>query len=809
MNPKLKQFLPHLVAPIVFIVAAYVYFSPLLEGKGLAQHDIEQWRGSAKELVDYREATGEQSLWTNSMFGGMPSYLISTVFEGNLLRYVDKFLGFAQHPASLIFITLLGFYVLLLVLGVNPWLAIVGAFAYGLSSYFFIIITAGHNAKIHAIAYVAPMIAGLVLAYRGKILGGLALFALFLGLNLNAGHVQITYYAGFVMVALFFAYLYKAIKENLMPQFAKASIALGIAAILAVGANFSRLYFTYDYGKDSIRGPSELTADAHNKTSGLDKDYATAWSYGVGETFNLLVPNLYGGSSMSDLGTESHTYNFLMQNNVPPSQARAIVQQMPAYWGPQPMTSGPVYIGAIVVFLFIFGLMFVKGPEKWAILIVTLIGIALAWGKNMMWFTDLFLHYFPGYNKFRTVSMILYIAELTMPLLAFIALKRVFDGDFSKADFRKAFFWALGITGGICLFLLLFGGSAMSFSAEVDAQYIAAGWPRELFDAVAADRAALMKADALRSLMYILLGGGVVFAFVEKKLKPMVFIGALGFLIIADMWVINRRYLNNEHFVDVSRVEKPFPKTAADEQILTDKSLNYRVFNLTVSPFNDASTSYYHKSIGGYHGAKLRRYQDVIDLHISRGNMKVLNMLNTKYFIEQGQAGPVAKLNTEAMGNAWFVDSVSIQPNADAEVDALGEFNPATTALVDKRFESFIADFTPAADSSASIQLVEYYPNRLVYSSKSSVNQLAVFSEIYYDKGWKAYIDGVEAPHFRANYILRAMAIPAGEHKVKFEFKPAMFAVGKAVDLASSLLIILLFVGWAGFGAYKEFVAKK
>jgi hypothetical protein len=800
----LVKILPHIVAPILFLLASYVYFSPLIEGKSLSQHDVVQWKGQAKEIVDYRNATGEETLWTNTMFGGMPSYLISVKYSGNLLSWVNRIFEIGQRPASFMFLTLMGFYILLLVLGVNPWLSIVGAFSYGLSTYFFLALGAGHNAKVHAIAYVAPMLAGMILAFRGKIWGGFALFGLFFGLNLYTGHPQITYYAGFIMVALVVAYFYSSYKEKMLKQFAQAIGVLAIAGLLAFGANFSKLWFTYDYGKYSTRGLSELTSNKADKTSGLDKGYAMDWSYGVAESFNIMIPNLMGGSSSGGLGTDSKTYDFLKQNGFSSNQADQYVSQLPTYWGPQPMTSGPVYIGAIVVFLFLFGLFAVKGPEKWALLLVTALSMALAMGHNFLWLSNFFLDHFPGYNKFRTVSMILYIAEVTMPLLAFIALKQVYDGTLNSKQFNFAFKWSLGIAGGLSLIFLLLGGSLFSFSGAVDSQLTSSGWPAQLLEAFRDDRKALLKADAFRSLIFIVLSAGTLYAFFIKKLKPIYFVAILGLLIVVDMWAVNKRYVNNNSFAEVQKVDQPFTPTAADLQILKDKTLDYRVFNLTVSPFNDGSTSYFHKSIGGYHGAKMRRYQELIDEHISKGNMAVLNMLNTRYVIQQGEKGPVAQFNPNALGNAWFVDTIQLAPNADAEIAALSNFNPSRKAIIDKRFRQYLESLSTSNDTTGTISLVDYKPNRLVYKSDTKSPKVAVFSEIYYPKGWTVTIDGKAQDHFRANYVLRAMVVPAGSHEIVFAFKPKMFEIGQKIDLASSLLIIIVFLGWIGIEVKKQ-----
>ncbi|HNV80815.1 MAG TPA: YfhO family protein [Tenuifilaceae bacterium] len=810
MKTLLKNSYPHLIAIAIFLITSYIYFFPLLEGKGLQQHDIEQFRGSAREIIEHREKYGEEPLWTNSMFSGMPAYLISTKYTGNLLNRIDYLLQFGKRPASTIFFTLVGFYILLLVLGVNPWLSIVGAFAYALSSYFFIIITAGHNAKMHAISYVAPMIAGLILTLKGKHLSGLALFALFLGLNLDAGHVQITYYAAFIMLAIGIAHLAGVIRKKEYVGFSKAIGVLAIAALLAVGANFSRLYFTWESGKYSIRGPSELTSEKENKASGLDRGYALDWSYGVGETFNLLIPNLMGGSSMDAPGANSEAYSFLRKHGYPHGQAIEFLNaSFRNYWGPQPMTMGPVYIGAIVFFLFFLALFLIKGPYKWAILGVTILAIMLAWGRNFMPLTNLFFNYFPGYNKFRTVSMILYIAELTIPLLGIMAVKKIYDGEVGKSEFLKAFKWALGITGGLCLFFILFGGSVLTFLNEHELSFLSEqqGTPYfDLFEAIKSDRKSLMQADALRSLAFILLGAGALLGFYFKKIKPPYFIALLGLFIVSDMWVVNRRYLNSKNFIPINKVEKPFSPSKADEQILADKALYYRVYNLTVSPFNDASTSYFHKSIGGYHGAKLMRYQEIINHHITKGNMAVLNMLNTKYLIERGEQGPVARINPDALGNAWFTDSIIMVNNADEEIQALNNFDPATTAIVDKRFAHLVESYNPSPDGNDWIRLTNYKANELIYSYNLASPRLAIFSDIYYPAGWTALVDGKPATYFRANYILRAMVLQPGSHEVIFRFKPRMFTIGHFVDLTSSLLILLLLMGacYTGYSALRR-----
>lgn len=788
----LSKMLPHMAAVLIYAAVALAYFYPQLQGKRLSQHDINMWRGGAQELIDYREQTGEQSQWCGTMFSGMPAYLVCVRYTGELTNVVDRALNFLHTPASWIFLSMIGFYILLIVMGLNPWIAIVGGLAYGLSTYYFIVIGAGHNAKIHTIAYIAPTIAGMVLALRGRLLAGGALFAIALSLNIGAGHPQISYYGLFVMAAMAIAMLYSAFKDKTLPTFLKGVGILAVASVLAVGSHFSRLWFTYDSGKDSIRGKTELTSEQHNRTSGLDKDYAMQWSYGKMETFNLLIPNLMGGSSSMDMGTKCHTYQFLRSKGVPNNQCLSFVGNMPTYWGPQPMTSGPVYVGAVVVFLFVLGLFLVKGPIRWALAAVTLLGIMLSWGNNFMPLSNLFFDYFPAYNKFRTVSMILYIAELTMPLLGFIALKDIYDGTISRQQIMRGLKWALGITGGLCLAFGLLGGAMFDFEASYDTSM---GLPAEILNALRDDRRSMLRADSFRSLAFVLAAAATLYFMAIGKLKQRTFVLLLGLIVLIDMWPVNKRFLDNSQFVDARKVEQPFVPSTADKQILADKSY-FRVFNLTVSPFNDASTSYFHKSIGGYHGAKLRRYQELIDSYLSKFHMGVINMLNTKYIIQRGEQGPIAQINPEANGPVWFVDSVVVVSNADEELERLGQIDTKTTAVVDKRFEKQLSAYTPTPRSTAdTIAFERYTPKSVSYNYRSQQPRLAVFSEIYYAKGWQATIDGQPAEHFRANYVLRAMVIPAGEHHIEFKFEPSMWNIGRTIDYASSIAILLAALG--------------
>lgn len=802
---NLKKLYPILVAALLFLIISYIYFPSLIEGKVIQQHDNLTYKGMSKEVRDFRKETGEEALWTNGMFGGMPAYLVSTIYKYNIVKEVDKLLRFAQRPASQLFLLLLGSYITLLLFGVNPWLSILGAIAISFSSYNFIIIAAGHNTKVIAIAYMTPTIASVYYTFKKKALLGGALTALFLGLLINAGHLQITYYAFLTVLILGIVEIIYAIK-NKENDFIKRTVILIIAAILAVGCNFGSLWNTYEYGKYSIRGKSELTHEEHNKTSGLDKDYAMDWSYGIDETLTLLIPNFKGGSSVGSVGENSSSYEFF-KNIQGERYAAQVIKQLPMYWGTQPFTSGPVYLGAIVIFLFVIGIFILDPKLKWWLITATVLSILLSWGHNFRWFSELFLHYFPGYNKFRVVAMTLVIAQITVPLMGILTLKKIFEGSVEKAKLVKAFKNSLYIVGGIALFFSIFPGMIFDFSAMIDQQYIAQGG-QAFVDALREDRMMLLRHDAFRSLIFILLSAGILFVYLKGKLKQNYVIVGLAVLILVDLWSVDKRYLNDDNFVSNRKAKEPYQMTQADQMILQDKDPNYRVLNLTVDPFNDASTSYFHKSIGGYHGAKMRRYQELIEFQISKNNMDVLNMLNTKYFIvPDNNKQPYAQLNPEALGNAWFVNSFKIVENADEEIDALSDFNPSEEAIIDKRFEKFVEGEQFLKDSISTINLIDYKPNHLTYDVNSTGKKLAVFSEIYYPKGWTAYIDGNEANHFRVNYVLRAMVIPEGNHTVEFKFKPKSYFAGNKIALISSIIMVLFLIGTLGmeaFNYYKE-----
>jgi hypothetical protein len=805
----LRSSMPHLVAVIIFLAITLIYFYPVLEGKVLHTNDGSVAQNASKEIRDYRAKYGNEPLWTNSMFSGMPAYLISTRFPGNLMKYADTLLRKIKQPVSTIFLTMLGFYILLLIFNVKPWLAIAGAIAYGLSTYFFFILAAGHNTKAVAIAYMAPMIGSVYYTYRYNIFKGIVLTAFFLSLEIIANHPQITYYSFICILVLVITEFIWSLKQKDLMNFVKRSAFLVIPVLLAVGMNFASLSTTNEYGKYSTRGKSELITDDKNKTGGLDRDYITDWSYGIDETFTLLVPNFKGGADIP-FDRNSETVTALRKNN-----AGQAANQFYRYWGQQRWTDGPVYVGAIVVFLFIFGLVIIKGPEKWWLLAATLLSIMLAWGKNFMPLTNLFLDYFPGYNKFRAVTMTLVIAEFCMPLLAVLALRDIFDGTATKKEFMKGLKIAFGITGGLTFLFILFPGISGSFISPAEQGN---GIPEWLTSALKRDREGMLRGDALRSLLFISMGAGVLLALHYEKIKKEYAIVLLGLLFLLDMFLIDKRYMNSDKFVTPKMAEKAVQPSLADRRILEDKS-TFRVFNLAVSPFNDASTSLFHQSIGGYHGAKLRRYQDMIDSVIMKdyfvfysaintaktiedlkpaleklsGN-NALRMLNAKYFIIMPEMDPV--VNSKALGNCWFADTVIFAGNANQELSLLNRIDPGRQAVADIRFKEIIKNSSFHGGEGDRIGLVSYKPNELIYKSGSVTERLAVFSEIYYPAGWKAYIDGKESAHVRVNYLLRGLVIPAGDHEVRFSFKPDSYYIGNKISYASSAIFILMAAGY-------------
>ena len=805
---------------VIFIVLSYIYYSPVLEGKKLITNDTSVWKASAKEIFEHREKYGEEPLWTNSMFSGMPSYQISANYKGNLVKPIQKFFQVFNIPVSALFLTLLGFFILLLVFDVKPWLAATGAIAYAFGSYNFIILAAGHNTKAYAIAYMAPMIAGIILSFRKNRLAGAALAGLFLSLEIAANHLQITYYALLILIVFGLSELWFTIKESKFLNLSKSFGLLAIVALLAVGANFAPLYTTMEYTDYTMRGGSNLSTSDESAKTGLDKEYATRWSLGTGETLTLLIPNIRGGAS-EGLDRDSETFKLLQKY-----QATQLLPYFHGYWGKQPGTS-PVYAGAIVIFLFFLGIFLVDKRDRWWLIAATVLSIMLAWGKNFMGLTSLFFDYFPGYNKFRAVSMILVIAGFTIPLLGFLGLRNLFEGKVERKEFLKALKWSLGITAGLSLLFSLFPGAAGNFSSPNDSALFAQlGLNPDMISqfesTLISDRKALLQTDALRSFAFIVLAGGSIYFWYIKKLKLNYTIGILAILILVDLWAVDKRFLNNDMFRTQPENAEAYPMTNADREILKDTSPSYRVLNLAVSTFNDASTSNYHKSIGGYHGAKLQRYQELIMNGLSTDINRIrsvaqnassleqlkaplpgcnsLNMLNTRYIIINPEGNPL--VNENALGNAWLVKSTRIVNSADEEISLINNFDPKEVALVDNQFSDLLSN--SEYDSAGSIELISYKANELIYDYNSPSRSLAVFSEIYYPLGWEAYVDGVQSDYFRVNYLLRGMELPEGKHEIIFRFDPESYHTGNTVAFISSILLLIIIAGLAVFSYLKN-----
>lgn len=800
-----------IVASLLFLVLSFAYFSPLLQGKVIKTQDITMYKGMSKELTDYRNEHGKEALWTNRYFSGAPSFLVSTQYHGNLISKILLPVQKIPRPASYLFISLILFFILLKVMGINTWISAVGALAYSLNTMFFVWVGTGHMSKAFTLTFMALLVGGIYYAYNQKKIIGSLIAAFALSWMINAGHPQITYYAGIMVLIMAITYFIFALKEKVILDFLKTSGLLAIAAILAIGTNYSRLATTMEYGKYSTRGQSELTDASGNKTTGLDKDYILDYSYDMAEAVSAFIPRFKGGGNAEPLGEKSHLYKLIASQDK--NYARRVAQALPLYWGSQPISAAPFYFGAVLVFLFVFGLFVLKGREKWWLAITVLAAFLLSLGKYFPALSNIMLDYFPGYNKFRDVKNIVVIEQFAMALLGVLAIKEVVTKKVSEKQFMNALKYSFAITGGFALIFALIPNLAGDFSSAMDAHM---GAP-EIAEALRADRKMVLRADAFRSFVFVTLAAITLLAYWKNKLKAQYALLAWGVLIVVDLWPINKKYLNNDNFESKRKAEIPIEMTPADKAILQDNSLDYRVLNLTVNPFSDGTTSYYHNSIGGYHGAKLERYQELIEHGISPdisnlqnsfsnirtqadvdsvfSTLKILNMLNTKYIIHNPNAQPL--LNKSALGNAWFVDSYKIVANADEEVAQLKTFNPAQNALIDKRFEKQIDNLSIQKDSNASIRLVTYEPNYLKYESLNNYDGLAVFSEIYYPAGWIAKINGEEVPYFRTDYVLRGIRIPAGKNTIEFSFHPKTYFMGEKVSLASSLILLLLAIGVA------------
>ncbi|MFI3314875.1 MAG: YfhO family protein [Rikenellaceae bacterium] len=795
---RIKKYIPHVVALLFFAITSAIYFAPQFEGKDVRQSDNVQYNGMKGGITEHIEEYGEHPQWAPNMFSGMPAYLIDMNYEGRYIKILADKLYFLGTPAAFYFVMMAGFYFMLLCFGVTPYLALLGGVAYGLSSYFMIIYEAGHITKLMALAYIAPLIGSVYLTFRKNIWLGASLTGIFAAIEISTSHPQITYYFFFVLLALAIFEGVNFYKQNRFPSFWARCGALIVVAALAFGANSVQLWYISNYTKDSMRGKSELKQEGSTseQTKGLDKDYITAWSYGKMESLNLLVPNLMGESSSSGFAKDGE-----VAQSLKPYGAYSIATQIPSYWGPQPFTSGAVYVGAVIVFLFVFGLFIVKGWIKMWLASVSLLALFLAWGKYMMWFTDIFIDYVPLYSKFRTVSMILVIIQWSMPLLALLALQKVYSKEVTKEEVLKSLKRSLYIVGGILLILIIFGGSLFDFISDSDTRL---GLPNDVISAMISERESMMKSDALRSLFFVLSTAAIVWAFAYEKIKKNVAISLLIVAVMIDMIGVDLRFLNHDHFIPKKEAIAIKP-TSANLEILKDNDPNFRVANLATSMFNDAFTSYYHKSVGGYHAAKMQRYQDIIDKYLSKMNMDVYNMLNTKYFIVSGDNDELqVQLNNQAFGNAWFVDSILYTDNANDEIAALGQIDLRKSAVVDAS-EKHLLEGMSVSDSLSTIVLTDSKANSVAYRSNSATANAVIFSETYYKDGWTAYIDGEEVPYFRANYILRGLVVPSGEHVIEFKFAAPKFALMKGITVASSLVLLLTFAVSAILLSYKKY----
>lgn len=813
--------IPHLVAILLFTIAAFIYFSPVLQGKQLIGHDTESWMCMAKETLDFNKTNDSPTLWTNSMFGGMPTYQIAMDQPYNLIKYVEKVLQVYPPTIFNLMLYFIGFYIMLLAFRVNPWLAIAGSVAFAFASYNFIIIVAGHNSKAITIAYMAPIIGGVFMAFRDKKIAGALLTAFFLSLGVKANHVQILYYT--LLILLFFGvveFIY-SLKDKQLKSFFQSAGLLVAAALIAVGMNATSLLTTYEYADYTMRGKSNgLTTDTQNSQHGLNSDYITQWSYGKAETMTLLIPDFYGGASGGVLGSDSKTAEHLKTLGVPNVDKVMKDFQLPLYWGDQPGTSGPVYLGAIVIFLFILGFFVVERRILWWLLPMILLTLFLAWGRNLMWLTDLFINYFPMYNKFRTVSMMLVATGFGITLIAILALKEVFFGSLKKEELVRPVLISAGITVGISALFALIPSLAGSFVSPADAQF--SGDYAFLKETLPLDREAMLRSDAWRSVIFIVLAAGLLWLFIKNKIKTYVAVSIMGVLFLADLAPVAKRYLNDSNFARKRKIETLIEPSAADNMILADKS-QYRVLDATVNIFSDSKPSYFHKNIGGYHAAKLRRYQELINMQLEGeinklfgafGRVKtfdeikpvldslgVLNMLNMKYVIYNKESAPL--VNPSCNGNAWFVSEAVIANDANDEMKKLGEINTKKQLVVDKQYASMIPSGL-VADSTSSIHLKSYKPNHLIYSVNAMNDKLAVFSEIYYDKGWNAYINGQKVPYFRADYLLRAMPLKKGNYELEFKFEPVSYTMGNMIALSSSVLLVLCVLGFVFFTMKKK-----
>ena len=804
MNLTLKKVLPHLVAVLLFITASVLYFSPILQGKQIKQSDITQYIGMSKQHKDFQKTEGQETYWTDAAFGGMPTYQLGAKYPHNYIKKLDSLLRFLPRPADYVFLYLICFYILLLVLKVDWRYALLGSFAFGFSTYYIIILGVGHNAKAHAIAYMPLVLSGIFLTFRKKYILGFIIMALAMGLELSANHFQMTYYLLLLVIVIGLVYLVDAFKKKELKHYFTSIGVLATAVVISLALNATNLLATSEYAKESTRSKSELTInpDGSRKvgTDGLSKAYITEYSYGISESLNLFVPRLFGGSNNELIAKDSEAVKKMQRMfGISSTEAQQFTGQL-MYWSNQSYVAAPAYIGAVVIFLFVLGLFLVKGRLKKWVVIGGVLVLLLSWGKNFSFLTDLFIDLMPLYNKFRAVSSIQVIIELVVPILAVFGLYRFLNNYEQKEDKLKALKYTIGITGGLAIAFYLLKGSLFDFVSNRDGMLLENYGP-DFLKVIKGQREALFTSDVLRSLVFVILTAIALWLYLKDKFKENVVLVVVGCLILFDLVGVDKRYVNSDDFVTAKQVNQPFQMTSADAQILEDTS-HYRVLDFSNNPFNTARTSYFHKAFGGYHAAKPKRAEDIFEFYVSRNKMSVINMLNLNYIIQEKEGRLTAMNNPYANGNAWFVENLKTANTADEELLLLDTLDLKKQAVVFKGNSTL--ESTYKVDSLAVIKLTSYKPNHLVYETSNTNDGVAVFSEIYYENGWNAYVDGVLKPHFRANYLLRGLEIPKGKHTIEFKFDPQVIETGSSIALASSIGLFLLIIG----GLFFEFKKK-
>ncbi len=792
-----KKYLPYLLAVLSFVVVSLAYFYPVLEGKELFQSDIAQFRGMSSEVREFRDLQGEEPYWTNRAFGGMPTYQLSTYYPHDYIKKLDGLIRFLPRPADYLFLYFLSFFVLLTVLKTEWRLALIGSLGFGLSTYLIIILGVGHNAKAHAIGYMPLVLAGILLVFRGRFLPGFVLTALAMALEINASHPQMTYYLLFCVLIFGIVYLVEAYREKQLPDFFKKVAILAGAVLLSVGVNATSLMATREYASESTRSASELSINPDGSpkepSSGLSKEYITEYSFGLLETFDLFIPRFMGGSNNENLGKDSQTYEFL-KDKAGRKQALTFAENAPMYWGDQPIVAAPPYIGAVLIYLFLLGAFLIRGKLKNWLVAATIFSIVLSWGKNFDLVTNFFIDYVPLYNKFRAVSSIQVIAELCVPLLGILGLRAYLGEGHSREEKFRAFKKATVVGGGLALFFTAFGSNLFAFESYRDPGF--ENMLEGLSGVLVEDRRTIFFQDSLRTLIYVVAMASVLWLYLSDKIGEIAVLGSLLVVVLLDLVTVDRRYVNEDDFIPRRRLEQPFELSPAKEAILNDKG-HYRVINFMVNPMNDGGTSFFFNSVGGYHAAKPRRYQELFDFQIARNNIEVLNMLNTRYILYPGEENRESvQLNEDANGNAWFVEEIEWVTDADQEIRALDSLDTKRSAVINREFEYLLDSFQPRKEIGSTIELTSYKANELTYRSEAEFEQLAVFSEMYYKKGWNAYVDGELVPHLRADYVLRALRVPAGRHEIVFRFEPEVIAIGSRVTLVSYALLLLVPGAW-------------